>query len=96
MYHLFKRHILSVLASLGGKIYNSLSIFSPCKNAVLISMEFRRHFFCAPINSTTRKVSFEQVGKSFKISSFDGSSKPSFRYLLTVTFFHGTNPFNMH
>ena len=74
--HLFKRHILSVLASLVGKIYNSLSIFSPCKNAVLMSMEFRRHFFCAPINNTTRKISFQQVGESFKILSFDGSSKP--------------------
>ena len=68
-----KSHILFVLASLGGNTYISLSKFSPCKKAALISIELNFHFFCAMILNTTCRVSFEHVGESFKISSFDGS-----------------------
>ena len=59
--HFLKSHILSVLASLGGNANHSLSMFFPCKNAALMSIELSFHFLCATILNATRKFSFEQV-----------------------------------
>ena len=59
----------SVLATFGDNTYQSLCFF-PVKMLNLDAI-----FFCATIHNTTRKVSFKHVGKSFKICSFNCSSK---------------------
>ena len=61
---------------LGGITKSFLSISSPCKKAVLISMAFNFHFLCAINASIILRASLEQVGESFNISSLYISSKP--------------------
>ena len=62
------RHFVS--ASLGRIIKKFLSISSPCKKAVLISMAFNFHFFFGTINTNIiLRASLEQGGEFFNISS---------------------------
>ena len=63
----FQRYPSGIFDSGGGITNNSLSICSPCKKAVLISIVCNSQSFWIVSPNITRKVSLEHLGDSFSL-----------------------------
>ena len=65
-----------MFASGDGCKYTFLFKFSPCKKAVLMSIDFNWHSFEALVDNNTRRVSLEAVGDCFSNEVRASSSNP--------------------